>query len=84
MLWLIYPLIETPPPIIHFYVRLFVPTATKVVVATMQSLVFLLCSSGLCVTNCLVWRVYLCSNTVVTGWNKQTSICHPFLLKGPI
>jgi len=64
--------------------RLFVPTASKDVVAMMQSLFFLLCSSGLCVTNSIVWRVYLLIDNVVTGCNKQTYICHPLLLKGPI
>jgi len=44
--------------------RLFVPTANKNIVATMQSLIFLLVLSGLCVTNCLVWRVYLRSTRV--------------------
>ena len=28
--------------------------------------------------------MYLLSDNVVTGYNKQTYICHPFLLKGPI
>jgi len=63
--------------------RLFVPTASKDVVAMTQSLLFLLCSSGLCVTNSIVWTVYLLSVNVVTGCNKQTYICHPLLLKGP-
>jgi len=49
MFQLIYPLIENP--LIHFFMLLFVPTASKNVVAMMQSLFFLLCSSGLCVTN---------------------------------
>jgi len=62
--------------------RLFVPTASKNVVATMQSLFFLLCSSGLCVTNCLVWRVYLHSTRVTA--TQQTFICHPFLWSAPL
>ena len=68
--------------------RLFVPTASKNVVATMQSLFFLLCSSGLCMTNGLVWRVQIHSTSfnenVLTGSYEQTFICYPFRLKGPI
>jgi hypothetical protein len=71
MLRLIYPFIETP--IIHVYISLFVPTASKDAVAMMQSLFFLLCSSSLCVTNCLVWRVYLCS-TRVTAIKQTLSV----------
>ena len=44
------------------------------------SLFFLLCSSG-----CLACgQVYLLSDNVVTGYNKQTYVCHPFLLKAPL
>jgi len=50
MLQLIYSLWETNS-IIHLYVRLFVPTASKDVVAMMQSLCFVFCSYGLCMTN---------------------------------
>jgi hypothetical protein len=46
MLWLIYPLTETP--IIHFY-EAFVPTAGKDVVVTMQSLF---------ISALFIWLVY--------------------------
>jgi hypothetical protein len=56
--------------------------ASKDVVAMIQSLFFLLCPSGLCVTKCLVWRVYLHSTRVTVI--KQTFICHPFLWRAPL
>jgi len=39
--------------------RLFVPTASKDVVATRHRIFLLLYSSDLLMTNCLVWSVYL-------------------------
>jgi hypothetical protein len=42
-------------PIIHVYMRMCVPAANTDVLAMMQSLFVLLCSSGLCVTTSLVW-----------------------------
>jgi hypothetical protein len=88
MLWLIYPLTETPPTI-HFYIRLFVSTASTDVEVMKWSLFFLPCSSGLYMTNGLFWRVQIHSTrvlmlNVLTGSYKQTFICHPFWLKGPI
>ena len=54
---------------------LFVPTASKDVVATRHRLFLLLYSSGLWMTNCLVWSVYLRSPwvTVITWWQAAIS-----------
>jgi hypothetical protein len=59
---------------IHFYMRLFVPTPSKDAALTLQSLVFLLCSSDLCVTNRLVWRVLIQSTrfTAIMCWQAGT------------
>jgi hypothetical protein len=60
--------------------RLFAPTASRDILAMIKA--YFSCSVHL--AECLVWRGYLLSDNVVTSYNKQTYICHPFLLKGPI
>jgi len=73
-------------PVSIFYMKLYVPTASMEVLAMPQSLFLLLCCSGLCVTDCIEWRVYprstRVSDNIATGCNKQNFICHRFFV-GP-